>query len=235
MTAPPDGSHDLTRGGAAAGARPPRLRGVRRAAGDRDPAGRLPARPHAAARARAGRAAATCRAPRCARRWPRCAGRTGRDHPRPRRRHRGHAAGRGTPSGARPPPGSPAHDVASGSTPWTSGGRRARRRRTWPPAHDLDRRDARPQLEQAARRRSPTPPASRPRTGRPTPGFHLTIASLTGSPRLDRGGHLGAVHPARDAAGDPGARAPTSPTPTASTADLVTRDPRRARPTGPAR
>ena len=81
--------------------------------------------------------------------------------------------------------------------------RRARRRR----AGGVARRsttDGRQQLEQA---HAEVAAARKPAEHRQADSrFHLTVASLTDSPRTDRGGHLGAGDPARDAAGDPGAR-----------------------------
>ena len=110
MTAWPTGEPlpDLARVGAAAGARSPRLRGLRGAAGDRHPARRPPERHHAAVRARARRPPA-----RLARDGPRgdhraADGRHGRDAARARRRQRRdvlHRDARGPQP--RPPPRDP--------------------------------------------------------------------------------------------------------------------------------
>ena len=93
------------------------------------------------------------------------------------------------------------------------------RRRSWPPAATLD--DERPRPSSSRRTRT-SPRARKPAEHRQADSrFHLTIAALTGSPRVVEAVTVGAGHPARDAAARSRCSRPTSPTPTASTRALV--------------
>ena len=141
----------------------------------------------------------TSRGPRCARRWPRCAGRTGRDHPRPRRRHRGDAQA--------------AHAVGARRRALAGEAARLAGRAELPADRGAGRPPSSPRVPTSprtcaasSRRRSRTRPgrASRPAHRQADSRLHLTIAALSGSPRVDRGGDRGAGHAARDAPGDPG-------------------------------
>ena len=205
------------RGGAAPGARTPRVRGVRRAARHRDPAGRLPARDRRSRRSASSPpllsvSRATLREAMAALR----AGRAGRDHPRPGRRHRRHAAAAHA-VGAGRRRGSPPSGGATGST------RSSSARVVEPGAAALAaRRRRRAGVPRATSSSRPTPTSARaerrgraPPGGLPVPPHPGRVAGRTH--RADRGGHVRAGDAARDAAGDPGARAPTSPTPTGST------------------
>ena len=168
----------LPAGGAAAGARSPRLRGVRRAAGDRDPARRLPAGHDAARRARPGRAARGLPGDAARGDGRAAPGRPGRDHPRPRRRHRGHAQA-GHPVGRGPPRGSPPPSARTGWTrstfrrivePGAAAARRAARSSTTYAASSSSRRTPRwprPQARRAPAGGLPLPPDHRRRS--PTP------------------------------------------------------------------
>ena len=203
------------RGGAAAGARAPRVRGLRGAARHRDPArastrsaSTLPPERELAERLDVSRA--TLREAMAALR----AGRAGRDHAGPRRRHRGHpqAAHAVRP---RRGPDRRRRGARTGSTRSTSAGSSSPARPRWPPSRDLDDDRARParggaRRAVAAARKPAAAPAGRLAVP-PDRGRADRVAARR------RGGDLGAGDPARDAAGDPGAARPTSPTPTAST------------------
>ena len=210
----------------------PRLRGVRRAARHGHPARGLPARQHAAVRARAGRAAQRL-AGDAARGDGRAAtGRAGRDHaaaavaapssPSSRARrpralppgsHRSPAPGvarrAGLPAGRRAWRGQPGRPRASSTTParWPSSTRRTRRSRA--PSTPAEHRQA----------------DSR---------FHLTVAALTGSPRMVEAvtSVQATLHEMLLAIP---CSTPTSPTPTASTRVAGPRDPAGATTTAPAR
>ena len=108
------------------------------------------------------------------------AGRTGRDHPGPRRRHRGHPeAAYAVRPGRRPGAGRAPPGLAR--RPRLPADRRARRRRTWPPP-PTSSDGARAQLEKA---HADVVGARRPAQHRQADSrFHLTVAALTGSPRV---------------------------------------------------
>ena len=132
------------------------------------------------------------------------AGRPGRDQARPRRRHRGHAEAADAVRRAAAARISAARAPATGSTRWSSAGSSSPAPPTSRPAPTLERR---PPRASSSRRWPRSPAPRRPADHRQADSrFHLTVAALTGSPRRDRGGHLGPGDPARDAAGHPGAR-----------------------------
>ena len=171
---------------------------------------------HAAARARAGRADGGLPGdPARGDRRP-ARGRTGRDHPRPA------AAAPSSPSSRARPSARAAARISAERRGELAGrarlppDRRARRRL---PGREPRRSTthAAPQLEHGATPRSAAArkPADAPAGRLALPPDDRVAAGLAAH---DRGGHRGAGDAARDAAGDPGARAPTSPTPTASTA-----------------
>ena len=144
-------------------------------------------------------------------------GRTGRDHPRPRRRHRRHAQA-ADPVRRGPPPGSP-----------------RRKRRDWLDALEFRRivepgaaplaaaaRSSTTHAASSSSRRTPTwpRPASPPTHRQADSRFHLTVAALTGSPRMIEAvtSVQATLHEMLLAIPVLG---PTSPTPTASTPRLV--------------
>ena len=173
----------LSRGGAPAGARPPRLRGVRRAARDRDPARRLPARHDAARRSASWPSGCASRGRRCARRWPRCAqaglvettrGRGGGTVVtlKPRTPSARAAAARAQPR----------RSARTGSTRWTSAASSSPAPPRWPRRARAGRRTT---ARSSSRRTPRSPHARKPAEHRQADSrFHLTIASLTGSPRI---------------------------------------------------
>ena len=165
--------------------------------------GVYPARHDAAARARPGRAARTSPGRRCARRWRRCARPDWSRPPAgPRWRHGGdpqaaYAVRRGPPPGSRRARRQDWLDaldfrrIVEPGAASLAAPRRPRRRRPRPARGGARRGGRRPQAGRAPAGRLPLPPDRR-RAHRLAPD--------------GRGGHLGAVHPARDAARDPGAR-----------------------------
>ena len=190
------------RGRPAACAGAPRVRGVRGAAGHAHPAGRLPARLHAAARARAGRPSG--RLPgHLARGDGRDArGRTGADHPGPRWAARSSRCG---PPHRRPAqrPGVRRRRGATGSTPSTSGGSSSPARPHSRPTRTSARASSK-RLQSAhdsvARARGPA--MHRQADSR----FHLTDRGAHAAPAHHRVGDRRPVDAARDAQRDPGPR-----------------------------